>query len=82
MQHIMVQVNIADDYFKCKELLAIQKRKLEEQSAEIEQLKSSLVAMKVRYENLESSVKLTQKKYQEAKAKIAHLESIQKNDMF
>ncbi len=82
MQHIMLQVNIADDYFKCKEQLTIQKRKVEEQAAEIERLKQSLVAMQVRYENLESGTKLTQKKYQEAKARISYLEAIQKKDTF
>ncbi len=82
MQHIMLQVNIADDYFKCREQLTIQMRKVKEQAEEIERLKKSLVSMQVRYENLESGTKLTQKKYQELKEKISHLESMQKNDIF
>lgn len=82
MQHVMLQVNVADDYFKAKEELAIQKRKLAEKTLEMEELKKSFVAMQVRYENLEAGAKLTQKKYQEAKARIAYLENSQKNDMF
>ena len=82
MQHVMLEVNIADDYFKCKEQLSVCARKLEEQTAEIERLKNNLVTMQVRYENLESSTKLTQKKYQEAKARISHLENTQKNYRF
>ncbi len=75
MQHILLQLNIADDFFKCREKLSIQTRKMEEQSAELEKLQNSLVAMQVKYENLESSTKLVEKKYQEAKAKIARLEN-------
>lgn len=80
MQHIILQVNIADDYFKCREQLAIQTRKLEEQAAKVQELQSSLVSMQVKYENLEAGAKLTQKKYQEAKARISQLENLQKNE--
>lgn len=80
MQHIMLQVNIADDYFKCREQLAIQTRKMEEQAAEVERLQNSLVSMQVKYENLEAGAKLTQKRYQEAKTKISRLENLQKNE--
>lgn len=74
MQHILMQLNIADDYFKCREELYISKRKYEEQTVELEKLKNSLVTMQVKYENLESSTKLIEKKYQQAKDKISRLE--------
>ncbi len=74
MQHILMQLNIADDYFKCREELYISKRKYEEQSIELEKLKSSLVGMQVKYENLESGTKLMEKKYQQVKDKISRLE--------
>ncbi len=70
MQHILMQLNIADDYFKCREELYIAKRKYEEQAIELEKMKNSLVTMQVKYENLESSTKLIEKKYQQAKDKI------------
>ena len=79
MQHILMQLNIADDYFKCREKLSVYMRKLDEQAAEVEKLQSSLVAMQVKYENLESSTKLIEKRYQEAKSKISRLESKLKN---
>ena len=69
------------DYFKCREKLSIQMRKMEEQSVELEKLKNSLVTMQVKYENLEASAKLVEKKYQEAKARIARLDNIQKNSV-
>ena len=81
MQHILLQLNIADDYFKCREKLSISMRKLEEQAAEIEKLQSSLVAMRVKYENLESGAKFVEKKYQESKDKISRLENQLKNKM-
>lgn len=74
MQHILMQLNIADDYFKCREELAITKRKLEEQLAEAERIKNSFVTMQVKYENLEASTKLLEKKYQQAKDKISQLD--------
>ena len=80
MQHILLQLNIADDYFKCREELAIQNRKMEELNVEMERLQSSLVAMQVKYENLESSTKLIEKKYQDAKAKISHFETKRKSN--
>ena len=70
MQHILLQLNIADDYMKCREELAIQTRKLEEAELERKQLQNSLVTMQVKYDNLEASMKLVEKKYQDAKAKI------------
>lgn len=73
-QHILLQLNIADDYFKCREELYISKRKFEEQALELEKLKSSLVSMQVKYENLEASTKLIEKKYQQMKAKLSKVE--------
>lgn len=74
MQHILMQLNIADDYFKCKEQLELQLKKNEEQIAEMESLRNSLVNMQVRYENLESGMKIIEKKYQEAKKIISKME--------
>ncbi len=81
LQHILLQLNIADDYFKSREELAIQVRKMEEQKQEMEKLQSSLVALQVKYENLEASTKLIEKKYQEAKARISRMDSRRKNNM-
>lgn len=72
MQHVLLHLNIADDYFKCREELYISRRKYEEQMMEVEKLKNSLVAMQVKYENLESGTKLIEKKYQQLKDKIYH----------
>ena len=81
MQHILLQLNIADDYMKCREELAVCTRKLEELNLEREQLQSSLVAMQVKFDNLESSMKLVEKKYQDAKAKISDMENKRKNNV-
>ncbi len=79
MQHILMQLNIADDYFKCLESLAIEQRKYEEQCLEVEKLQKTLVDMQVRYENLEASTKLVEKRLQDAKSKITRLEKELKN---
>lgn len=82
LQHVMLEVNIADDFFKSKEQLEILTRKLDEHAQEMERMKNSLVAMQVKYENLESGTKLTQKKYQEAKMRISQLENLQRKNMY
>ncbi len=79
MQHVLLQLNIADDYFKCMEELSLSMRKQEEQAQELEKMKSSLVAMQVKYDNLETSAKMIEKKYQESKDKINKLENRLKN---
>lgn len=71
MQHILMQLNIADDYFKCREELAVSKRREAELAAEVETLKQSMVAMQVQYENLDVAKKNFEKKYQEAKKKLS-----------
>lgn len=78
MQHILMQLNIADDYFKCREKLVNSMRVIDEQAEEIKRLKDSLVSLQVRYENLESGTKHLEKKYQEAKAKISRRDNEQK----
>lgn len=69
MQHIIMELNIADDYFKCREELMISKQKEAELEAELETLKQSLVDLQVKYENLKVSEQNFEKKYQEAKKK-------------
>lgn len=71
MQHILMQLNIADDYFKCREELAVSRRKETELEAELEALKQSMVAMQVQCENLDAAKKNFEKKYQEAKKKLS-----------
>lgn len=79
-QHILLQVNIADDCFKAREELAILKRKYEEQTVEMEQLKASLVSSQVKIENLEANSKLIEKRLQDTKAKLIRLQNRQKTE--
>lgn len=77
MQHILMQLNIADDYMKSQDELVTLKRRYGEQALELEKLQSSFVALQVKYDNLEQSTKLLEKKYQQAKEKLFHNEQNQ-----
>lgn len=48
MQNVLIQLNIADDYFKVKEENEQLQRKLYEQDKELYSLKHELVSMKMR----------------------------------
>jgi cell division protein ZapA len=48
MQNVLIQLNIADDYFKLKEENEQLQRKLHEQDKELYSLKHELVSMKMR----------------------------------
>jgi cell division protein ZapA len=48
MQNVLIQLNIADDYFKMKEQNEQLQRKLHEQDKELYSLKHELVSMKMR----------------------------------
>lgn len=48
MQNVLIQLNIADDYFKTKEENEQLQRKLYEQDKELYSLKHELVSMKMR----------------------------------
>ncbi len=50
MQNVLIQLNIADDYFKAKEENEKLSRKLREQDKELYSLKHELVSMKMRVE--------------------------------
>ncbi len=48
MQNVLIQLNIADDYFKAKEENERLSRKLQEQNKELYSLKHELVSLKMR----------------------------------
>lgn len=51
MQNILLQLNLADDYFKSQMELEDAKRKLADQERELYRLKHELVSLKMRMDN-------------------------------
>lgn len=55
MQNVLIQLNIADDYFKAREENEQLQRKLHEQNKELYSLKHELVSMKMRIDRGETN---------------------------
>lgn len=51
MQQVLLQLNIADDYFSAKKELEAVKRTLHDQEKELYRLKHELVSLKMKYES-------------------------------
>lgn len=54
MQNVLIQLNIADDYFKAKEETEQLQRRLHEQDKELYSLKHELVSLKMRIDRGET----------------------------
>ena len=55
-QNLMVQMNVADDYFKAKEKAAKLNQKLEEMEKELYQVKHDLITNQLKMESLQKGI--------------------------
>ena len=74
-QNILMQLNIADDYFKARKQIAIQEEELQVKEKELYDLKHELVAAQMKLENAEKSLKSVQKELDDSSRKIVRLET-------
>ena len=74
-QTILMQLNIADDYFKARKQIAIQEEELQVKEKELYDLKHELVAAQMKLENAEKSLKSVQKELDDSSRKIVRLET-------
>ena len=51
MQSVLLQLNIADDYFKAKQQLAVLEEQLQEKEKEMYDLKHELISAQIKLEN-------------------------------
>ena len=81
-QNILMQLNIADDYFKARKQIALLEEELQGKEKELYDLKHELVASQIKLENSEKSLKSVQKELNESSKKIVRLETelADKND--
>jgi len=75
MQSAMVELNIADDYFKAKDLVEKYERDLEEKDREIYNLKHDLISDQIKVENLEESVRTSEKRIKELESQKEKLQA-------
>ena len=79
MQNVLLQLNIADDYFKAKKQINILEEEIQTKEKELYNLKHELIASQIKLENTEKNVKKLQSEANENAKKIIRLETELKN---
>ena len=74
-QNVLLQLNIADDYFKAKKQIELMEEQLSEKEKELYDLKHELIATQIKLENTEKNSKSLQSKLDESSKKIIQLET-------
>ncbi len=79
-QNVLLQLNIADDYFKAKQQLAVLEEQLREKEKEMYDLKHELISTQIKLENCEKKSKELQTELSENSKKMIRLEAEAKNN--
>ncbi len=74
-QNVLLQLNIADDYFKTKKQIELLEEQLSEKEKELYDLKHELIATQIKLENTEKNGKNLQTKLDDSSKKIIQLET-------
>ena len=74
-QGVLLQLNIADDYFKAKKQISILEEELRAKDKELYELKHELISAKIKLESSEEQVKSLQQDLNENSKKIVRLET-------
>ncbi len=74
-QNVLLQLNIADDYFKAKNQIALLEEELQNKEKEMYDLKHELIASQIKLENTEKNVKELQTEATENTKKIVRMET-------
>ena len=75
MQNVLMQINIADDYFKAKKQLTSMEEDMEAKEKELYDLKHELIASQIKLENIDKNLKTIQNESNEKEKKIIRLET-------
>ncbi|MGN1159077.1 MAG: cell division protein ZapA [Lachnospiraceae bacterium] len=74
-QNVLLQLNIADDYFKAKKQISMMEDDLQAKEKELYDLKHELIAAQIKLDNSEKSLKSAQKEMNENAKTIVRLET-------
>lgn len=74
-QNVLLQLNIADDYFKARKQIRLLEEELQNKDKEMYDLKHELIASQIKLENTEKSVKSLQSEVNENAKKIVRMET-------
>ena len=75
MQSVLMQINIADDYFKAKKQISILEEEVKAKEKELYDLKHELISYQIKLENSEKNVRSLNTELQENAKKIVRLET-------
>lgn len=75
IQNVLLQLNIADDYFKAKKQISLLEEDIESKEKEIYDLKHELIAAQMKMESTEKSMKRLQNELNENAKKIIRMET-------
>ncbi len=78
-QSVLLQLNIADDYFKAKKQIGLLEEEIQSKEKELYNLKHELIAAQIKLENTEKNIKSLQSELNESSKKIIRLETELKN---
>lgn len=74
-QNVLMQLNIADDYFKAKNQISRLEEELKNKEKEMYDLKHELIASQIKLENMEKNIRNLQTETNETAKKIVRLET-------
>ena len=78
-QSVLLQLNIADDYFKAKKQIDVLEEEIKAKEKELYDLKHELISTQIKLENLEKNNKNMQSELNENAKKIVRLETQMKD---
>ncbi|MCM1111850.1 MAG: cell division protein ZapA [Muribaculum sp.] len=79
MQNVLLQLNIADDFFKAKNQIAVLEEELQNKEQELYTLKHDLISAQIKLETSEGKIKELQTAANENAKRIVRLETELKN---
>ncbi|MCR5117205.1 MAG: cell division protein ZapA [Lachnospiraceae bacterium] len=74
-QNMLLQLNIADDYFKAKKQISLLEDEIQSKEKELYDLKHELIASQIKLENSEKSSKSLKSELDESNKKLIRLET-------
>lgn len=74
-QNVLLELNIADDYFKAKKQISILEEDIQNKEKELYDLKHELIASQIKLENTEKNIKELQLELNENAKKMVRLET-------
>ena len=74
-QNVLLQLNIADDYFKAKKQISLLEEEISAKEKELYDLKHELIASQIKLDNTEKNMKSLKNELEESSRKLIRLET-------